>query len=116
MKTVVVTGMGMINGVGNNAKESFEAMLNGISGVDYITYFDASNDSVKIASEVKNFDPKLVMEAKDIKKSDRFVHLGMHAVKEAIESGEISDIRYASYLQILEEVEAQNHWERHKKM
>ncbi len=38
------------------------------------------------------------------------------AVKDAIESGEISDIRYASYLQILEEVEAQNHWERHKKM
>jgi len=84
MDTIVVTGIGMINGVGNNAEESFDAMINGLSGVDYITYFDASNDSVKIASEVKGFDPSLVMKAKDIKKSDRFVHIGMHVVKEAI--------------------------------
>ena len=90
MNTIVVTGMGMINSVGNNAEESFDAMLKGVSGVDYITYFDASNDSVKIASEVKDFDPKLVMQAKDIKKSDRFVHLGMHAVKEALHDAKLN--------------------------
>jgi len=89
MDTIVITGIGMINGVGNNAEESFDAMLKGISGVDYITYFDASNDSVKIASEVKNFNPKLVMKAKDIKKSDRFVHLGMHVLKEALRDAKL---------------------------
>ena len=89
MDTIVVTGIGMINGVGNNAEESFDAMIKGVSGVDYITYFDANNDSVKIASEVKGFDPSLVMQAKDIKKSDRFVHLGMHVVKEAIEDAQL---------------------------
>ncbi len=84
MKTVVVTGIGMINGVGNNANDSFQAMLDGISGVDYITYFDASSDVVKIACEVKGFNPHAVMKSKDIKKSDRFIHLGMHSLKEAI--------------------------------
>lgn len=84
MKTVVVTGIGMINGVGNNANDSFQAMLDGISGVDYITYFDASSDVVKIACEVKGFDPHTVMKSKDIKKSDRFIHLGMHSLKEAL--------------------------------
>ena len=89
MKTIVVTGIGMINGVGNNVQESFEAMLNGISGVDYITYFDASKDTVKIASEVKKFNPKDIMRAKDIKKSDRFIHLGMHALNEAINDAQL---------------------------
>lgn len=89
MKKVVVTGLGMINGVGNTAKESFNAMLNGVSGVDYITYFDATNDTVKIASEVKGFNPSSIMKPKDLKKSDRFVHLGMHAIKEAIEDAKL---------------------------
>lgn len=89
MKKVVVTGLAMINGVGNTAKESFEAMLQGVSGVDYISYFDASSDTVRIASEVKEFDASVVMNPKDIKKCDRFVHLGMHTIKEAIEDADL---------------------------
>lgn len=89
MDTIVITGISMINGVGNSAEASFDAMLNGVSGVDYITYFDASDDNVKIASEVKGFDPASVMNAKDIKKSDRFVHLGMHVVKEALADAQL---------------------------
>ncbi|WP_345977819.1 beta-ketoacyl-ACP synthase II [Sulfurimonas sp. HSL3-7] len=84
MKTVVITGIGMINGVGNSAPESFQAMLNGVSGVSKITHFDASDDAVQIACEVKEFDPETVMHPKDIKKSDRFIHLGLHALKEAL--------------------------------
>ena len=89
MKTIVVTGIGMITGVGNSASESFEALLEGKSGVDIITHFDASKDKVQIASEVKNFDATKVMNVKDIKKSDRFVHLGLHALKEAIEDARL---------------------------
>jgi len=90
MKTVVVTGISMITGVGNTAQESFDAMKEGKSGVEYITYFDASNDVVKIASEVKNFDPHIVMNPKDVKKCDRFIHLGMHSIKEAIEDSNLN--------------------------
>jgi len=84
MKTIVITGIGMINGVGNSAERSFEALLEGVCGIDRITLYNAGNDAVQIASEVKGFDPAAVMDAKDIKKSDRFIHLGMHALKEAL--------------------------------
>ena len=89
MKTVVVTGIGMISAVGNSAKDSFEAMLKGVSGIDYITYFDASKDSVQIAGEVKGFEPTSVLNPKDIKKSDRFIHLGIHTAKEALEDANL---------------------------
>ncbi len=84
MQTVVVTGLGMINAVGNCAKESFSNILRGKSGVNHITHFDASQDSVQIAAEVKNFDPLDILNAKEIKKCDRFVHLGLYAAKEAL--------------------------------
>ncbi|MDR0580404.1 MAG: beta-ketoacyl-ACP synthase II [Campylobacteraceae bacterium] len=90
MKKVVVTGVGMINGVGNSAKESFNAMVNGISGVDLITHFDASKDSVKIASEIKGFDPISIMDPKDIKKCDRFVHIGLYAIREALNDAKLN--------------------------
>ena len=80
----------MINGVGNNAEESFKAMLNGVSGVDKITYFNTDNCQVKIACEVKNFSPNLIMNAKDIKKSDRFIHLGMHTLKDALNDANLN--------------------------
>ena len=84
MKKVVVTGVGMINAVGNDAQTSFENILQGKSGVDRITHFDASKDRVQIAAEVKGFDPLEVLDAKEIKKCDRFVHLGLYAGKEAL--------------------------------
>ncbi len=89
MRTVVVTGIGMINAVGNSAKDSFKALLNGVSGIDYITHFDASKDSVQIAGEVKDFEPTSVLNPKDIKKSDRFIHLGIHTAKEALEDAKL---------------------------
>ncbi len=67
MKKVVVTGVGMINAVGNDAQTSFENILQGKSGVDRITHFDASKDRVQIAAEVKGFDPLDVLDAKEIK-------------------------------------------------
>ena len=91
MRRVVVTGIGTINSVGHNVKDSFEAVVNGVCGIDTITLFDASEFSVQIAGEVKNFDPTTVMDKKEVKKADRFIQLGIKAALEAmIDSGYVS--------------------------
>lgn len=89
MTRVVITGVGMINAVGHSAEEAFNAIINGESGVNEITLFDASNQKVRIAAEVKNFNPESVMNKKEIKKADRFIQLGLHAAKEAIKDSNL---------------------------
>ena len=85
MRRVVVTGLGMINGVGHDKESAFEAICRGECGIDTITLFDVSNFPVQIAAEVKDFDPSSVMPAKEVKKADRFIQLGLKAAKEAME-------------------------------
>lgn len=84
MRRVVVTGLGMINSVGNDKETSFKAICDGECGIDTITIFDPSEFSVKIAGEVKDFDPATVMAPKEVKKADRFIHLGLKAAQEAM--------------------------------
>ncbi|MDD3054482.1 MAG: beta-ketoacyl-ACP synthase II [Aliarcobacter sp.] len=91
MRRVVVTGIGTINSTGHNVKDSFKAVVDGVCGIDTITLFDASEFSVKIAGEVKDFDPTTVMDKKEVKKADRFIQLGIKAALEAmIDSGYIT--------------------------
>ncbi|MCG3682995.1 beta-ketoacyl-ACP synthase II [Aliarcobacter butzleri] len=91
MKRIVITGLGTINSTGHNVKESFEAVTNGVCGIDTITLFDASEFPVQIAGEVKNFDPETVMDKKEVKKADRFIQLGIKAALEAmIDSGYVT--------------------------
>ncbi|OCL81706.1 beta-ketoacyl-ACP synthase II [Arcobacter porcinus] len=88
MKRVVITGLGTINSTGHSVAESFEAIKSGVCGIDTITLFDASDFTVQIAGEVKNFDPETVMDKKEVKKADRFIQLGIKAALEAmIDSG-----------------------------
>lgn len=91
MKRVVVTGIGMINSVGNDKESSFKAICDGECGIDTITHFDPEAYAVKIAGEVKNFDPTTVMDAKEVKKGDRFIHLGLKAAQEAMEDANIPE-------------------------
>jgi len=84
MQKVVITGLGMINSVGNNVEESFKAIVDGKCGIEKITLFDPSEFSVQIAGEVKNFDPTAIMGKKEAKKADRFIQLGIHAAQEAM--------------------------------
>jgi len=91
MRRVVVTGIGMINSVGNDKESSFKAICDGECGIDTITIFDPENYSVKIAGEVKDFDPATVMAPKEVKKADRFIHLGLKAAKEAMEDANFGD-------------------------
>lgn len=89
MRRVVVTGIGSINSLGLDLKSSFEAIINSKCGIERISAFDVSEHSVQIAGEVKGFDPKDVMDAKEVKKADRFIQLGLKAAKEAIEDSGI---------------------------
>ena len=82
---VVITGDGSISPLGFNSKSLWENLINGQSGVDYIQQFDTENFSVKIAGEVKDFDPNDFFDSKDVKRLDRFTMFGLIAAKHAIE-------------------------------
>lgn len=91
MKRVVVTGLGMINALGNDAKTSFKNICDGKSGVGKISIFDATDFPVQIAAEVKNFVPEEVVDPKDVKKLDRFILLGHVAANEAMRDCGLSE-------------------------
>lgn len=83
-RRVVVTGMGLICGSGNTKEEVWSNLLAGRSGVGPITRFDISAFPVRIASEVKNFDPLKFIEKKEVKKMDPFIHYAVAASQEAM--------------------------------
>ncbi len=91
MKRVVVTGIGMINSLGNDKESSFKAIVQAKCGIDEITLFDASEQNVKIAGEVKDFDPLEVLDKKEVKKADRFILLGLKAADEAMMDADIKE-------------------------
>ncbi len=81
----------MINAVGNDKESAFKAICDGVCGIDTISLFDASNQTAQIAAEVKDFDPSTVMEAKEVKKADRFIQLGLKAAQEAMADANFGD-------------------------
>ena len=91
MRRVVVTGIGMINSVGHDKESAFKAICDGECGIDTITIFDPEAYSVKIAGEVKDFDPTTVMPPKEVKKADRFIHFGLKAAQEAMADASIPE-------------------------
>jgi len=88
-KRVVVTGVGAITPVGLDANESWASIKNGELGISNIKSFDASNLQVKIAAEVKGFDPELKLGKKDSRRLDRFSQFAVVAAMEAIEQSGI---------------------------
>src|ERR671934_851737 len=84
MRRAVVTGLGAVTPVGGDARSTWEAAVAGRSGVDFIRSFDASGYPVRIAAEVKDFDPTSVVSPKEVRKLDRNVVLALGAAKEAI--------------------------------
>jgi len=94
MKRVVVTGIGALSAIGHTADECFNGLISGACGVDYIKLFDTQDNGIKIGAEVKNFDPTEVVSPKDIKKSDRFIQLGLKAAKEAFLDSGVSEKDY----------------------
>jgi 3-oxoacyl-[acyl-carrier-protein] synthase II len=85
-RRVVVTGVGLICGVGNNTEDVWKALLAGKSGIERITSFDVSQFACQIGAEVKNFDPLQFLEKKEARKMARFIHLAIAAADEALKS------------------------------
>src|SRR5687767_10233934 len=83
MRRVAVTGLGAITPIGLDAPSSWRAALAGESGVDFIQAFDASEFPVRIAGEVKGFDPASVAPPKEARRMDRNVLLALGAAQEA---------------------------------
>jgi len=83
-RRVVVTGLGLICGVGHNVADTWSALQAGKSGVAPITHFDTNGFACTIAAEVKGFDPLNFVEKKEIKKMGRFIHLALAATDEAM--------------------------------
>ena len=81
---VVVTGLGTINPLGNNVSDTWENLISGVSGIDYITSFDTSDLPVTFAGEVKNFDANEYMGKQHARKLDRSGHLSIYATEEAL--------------------------------
>jgi 3-oxoacyl-[acyl-carrier-protein] synthase II len=83
-RRVVVTGLGLICGVGNTAPEVWDGLMAGKSGMAEITAFDLTGHPVRFAAEVKNFDPLVFVEKKESRKMGRFIHFALAASEEAM--------------------------------
>ncbi|HEY6141084.1 MAG TPA: beta-ketoacyl-ACP synthase II [Thermoanaerobaculia bacterium] len=84
-RRVVVTGIGMISPLGIGNEPTWRGLLEGKSGVDTITKFDATDYACKIAGEVRGFDPEQWIEKKEVKKSDTFIHYAVAAAQMAVD-------------------------------
>jgi 3-oxoacyl-[acyl-carrier-protein] synthase II len=93
-RRAVVTGLGAVTPIGNTAKAYWENLLAGASGVGPITQFDPAGLDVRIAAEVKGFDPSSGMDRKMARRMSRFIHLAMAAATEAVDD---AGIDFASY-------------------
>jgi 3-oxoacyl-[acyl-carrier-protein] synthase II len=86
---VAVTGLGAVTPIGNDAPSTWEAAVEGRSGIDFIRSYDASEQAVRIAAEVKDFDASTVASPKEVRKLDRNVLLALSAGREAVEDASL---------------------------
>lgn len=89
MNRVVVTGMGAITPVGNDVDTFWNSLKQGTVGIGPITSFDTADYKVKLAAEVKDFDPKQYMDPKAARRMERFSQLAVAASKQALEDAGI---------------------------
>ncbi|MCX7909154.1 MAG: beta-ketoacyl-ACP synthase II [Ignavibacteria bacterium] len=82
---VVVTGIGVITPIGNTVEEMWKSLLDGVSGADYITRFDTTHFDTKFACEVKNFDPLLYLNRKEVQRMDLFTQYAIASATQALE-------------------------------
>ena len=89
MRRVVITGLGCVTPIGNDVPTFWESLKNGKCGIGPITHFDATDYKVKVAAEVKDFDPLQYMEKSDLRKYDVFCWYAMAAATQAVEESGI---------------------------
>ncbi|MBC2580934.1 beta-ketoacyl-ACP synthase II [Clostridium sp. DJ247] len=88
-KRVVITGLGAITPVGNDVEVFWNNIKNGIHGIDFIKAFDTENYKVKVAAEVKDFEPTKYMDKREAKRMDRFCQFAMASAIEAVENAQL---------------------------
>ena len=92
MRRAVITGLGAVTPVGNDVPTTWANLVAGVSGVEVISNFDASEYPVNIAAQVKDFDPTLAMSVKETRKTGPNVHFGVGAAMEAARDSGLEDI------------------------
>lgn len=100
-RRVVITGMGAVTSVGNDVSSMWESLINGKCGIDFITQYDASNNKVKIAGEVKNLQPELYLEPSEYRKLDRVITLALVAATQAYNQSGLKDfdpLRFGTFI------------------
>jgi len=89
-RRVLITGVGLITPLGNGSSETWQALLEGRSGAGPITRFDASQFPTRFAAEIRNFDPAVFIEKKEVKKMDTFIHYALAASEYAMQDSGLS--------------------------
>ena len=90
LKRVVVTGMGALTPLGNTVNDYWNALINGVSGADMITLFDASKFKTRFACEIKGFEPADFLDRKEVRKLDRFTQTALVVSDQAVADAGIS--------------------------
>jgi 3-oxoacyl-[acyl-carrier-protein] synthase II len=91
LKRVVVTGLGALTPLGNDIPSYWDALINGVSGADFIQQFDVTKFKTKFACEVKNFNPENFFERKEARKLDRFSQMALVAADEAVRAARLTE-------------------------
>ncbi len=89
MSRVVVTGLGLVTSLGNDLASSWEALCQGKSGVSDITSYDSSQHRVRFGAQIKDFDPALYMDRKEIRRNDPYEQLAVATAKQALAQAEL---------------------------
>ena len=89
LKRVVITGVGTVNPLGNSVSEYWDNLKNGVSGAGPITHFDASHFPTRFACEVKDFDPTLYVDKKEVRKHDKYTQYAFASSTQAIEDSQL---------------------------
>ena len=90
-RRVVITGLGTVNPIANNVEETWSGLLKGACGIDLVTHFDPSPYEVKIAGEVKGFNPEAFIEKREIKKMALFIQYAMASASMAYSDSGLSE-------------------------
>ena len=89
-RRVVITGLGAVNPLGNNVKDTWDNVKKGVCGIAPITQIDTTDHAVKLAGEVKNFDPSAVIDKKEARRMDRYTQLSVVAATEAFNDSKLN--------------------------
>lgn len=89
MRRVVVTGLGAVTPIGNSVEEFWNGIKTNKCGIDEITAFDLTDHKVKLAAEVKNFNPEDYMDKKEARRIDRYIQLAMVAAQEVMKDSNL---------------------------